>query len=830
MAMANMPMPMSGTEADLNRRSLQVRQDSGRSRRSDTSRHKDLYELCEATLTSTDSTKEDGNTLAVSRSFSASSNTDGLNEPTVNQLWGPVRNWLAQNTSLEERRPSALRRGAFATTALHLVAQHKYPPMDIISALISAAPETASWPDSNGWLPIHFASAKGTSLEVIKVLANAFPEGLIEQDRRMRTPLHFAFFGDENNKYEDEESMKEMTDIVRFLSDPPSVAKIPDEKGRLAFHFAVAYGTCEPILRILYDAYPDSIHAKENMGRNALHIAMANPCEDSPQVLKFLLEHMNQEVITETDNEDTSPIQLLSSRASKLKKSNSEERHIRKNIIECLEQYLNAKPQSSADLLVALQSLPEWLRDTAVVNPHVQDILNKKIAQRFPTSILLLDLYLHIIIIICFQMASRAHIDFRFTGKDLPGYTNVTIIICFIGTTYFLCRKIAHFVSTMNLGSFRSWLFDLANWFDIAVVSLLYFYCVQMKQRELKDDEIALSEDYNFRTGVAITGATLWITGVSFLKSTMLDFAVFFKSVQDITRHLFIFMLSLLVILVAFAEAFVIIFRETEVCQSRCREEYNTFPHCTFLASLLKVYTMMMGEIGDVNRYQGKHMAQFLYCFFAFLVVILLSNVLIAIVGERHSVIQNEHAEMVFWSNRLQFVAEMDAIISITRSDGKKHSYKQPSGQNDQISPSDNMYRKDAAGEQRRDLFRIGWNELIEFLKEEPVEDLNLVEIYLSLFLRFATVTIIIPLWLALGLGTVGILWPPQVREWLFIQRGSRAPRSDTGMGHEEKAEKMVLDELDTLRDHVEKTKLLQMNVSKELLQMKDALESLLPT
>lgn len=62
-------------------------------------------------------------------------------------------------------------------------------------------------------------------------------------------------------------------------------------------------------------------------------------------------------------------------------------------------------------------------------------------------------------------------------------------------------------------------------------------------------------------------------------------------------------------------------------------------------------------------------MAQFLYCFFAFLVVILLSNALIVIVAERHSVIQNEHAEMVFWSNRLHLVAEMDAIIGVMKRD-----------------------------------------------------------------------------------------------------------------------------------------------------------------
>ena len=38
---------------------------------------------------------------------------------------------------------------------------------------------------------------------------------------------------------------------------------------------------------------------------------------------------------------------------------------------------------------------------------------------------------------------------------------------------------------------------------------------------------------------------------------------------------------------------------------------------------------------------------------FVFLVVILLSNVLIAIVTDSHSIVKNERAVMVFWSNRL---------------------------------------------------------------------------------------------------------------------------------------------------------------------------------
>ena len=76
---------------------------------------------------------------------------------------------------------------------------------------------------------------------------------------------------------------------------------------------------------------------------------------------------------------------------------------------------------------------------------------------------------------------------------------------------------------------------------------------------------------------------------------------------------------------------------------------------------------MMMGEIGTETRYDGVLVAQILYVAYAFLVVILLSNVLIAIVTDSYEIIQNDRAAVVFWSNRLDFVSEMDGIASVIR-------------------------------------------------------------------------------------------------------------------------------------------------------------------
>jgi hypothetical protein len=104
--------------------------------------------------------------------------------------WEPVREWL-RNHSADEVRAGAEQRGDSAMTALHFACRNA-PPLDVIDVFLSIAIDTVQWPDSFGWLPIHYACACGADKEVIKSIAKAFPESKTTVDRRGRTPLHFA--------------------------------------------------------------------------------------------------------------------------------------------------------------------------------------------------------------------------------------------------------------------------------------------------------------------------------------------------------------------------------------------------------------------------------------------------------------------------------------------------------------------------------------------------------------------------------------------------------------------------------------------------------------
>lgn len=795
----------------------------------------------------------------------------------LEQLWEGIRAWLDAHPSSEEREVAAQHQGMFLTTALHMVCKLPDPPQDVVESLISCSPETVTWADSNGWLPLHHACANGASGTVLSILVNAYPQSKVAQDRRSRTPLHFAFFRSDVRAEEREQDThhsgaktdgyigNSMPEIVGLLSDS-GAAQLHDENGMLPLHYACAYGTSTAVLEVLVDAYPESIVARENKGRTHVHLAMVNAHRSaSPGVLKFLLSIRGGDVICNmTDREGQLPVQLLANITSRL---GPDQKDGRTNASACLEIYLNAKPRATVDFLTALQALPEWLRDTAVVNPHVQHILNTKIVKRFPTSILMLDGYMLILLIVCFEITSSEHIDYRFSGVQ-PS-SDGTLLGNYVGGAYFLLRELVQIISLWSLGTFKSWFFDSTNWLDMLLIVLVFYFTSAMLDGDQGSDD-------TFRTGVAFTKGILWCAVISFLKSTLVDFAVFVGGVFYVVRRLAAFLLALGVILLAFAQMFLIVYTETGICSvnnsandpndpDTCDQE---FPHCNFADSLLKVYTMLMGEIGDETRYETSTVAQFLYVAFAFLVVILLSNVLIAIVTDSYEVIQNDRSAIVFWSNRLDFVAEMDAISSVKTKIRKRkggdsgvlgaptHIQETPFGEGrptysgsthggSQLGGGDD---ENVSGDSSSSMsvFRDAWKNLMSLFDSSLYDDIDVIlwsfEFWCYFFFRIVAITIIIPLWLVAGFATAGWLWPPQVREWLFVQKKTAISRADLANQVLMQIKKLK-DEMKSLRVEIKdemksdraemvnmKTEVegVQADVMSDLLQVKEIMTTLL--
>jgi ankyrin repeat protein len=502
----------------------------------------------------------------------------------VEQTWDQVRRWLWAHESQEERAAAAYIRGQADVTPLHLMCKLNNPPTDIISDIVEAAPEVVSWVDSHGWLPLHHACANGASPDVLQVLSTAVPESKITQDNQNRTPLHFYATRNSDNP-------AAMAINVGLLSDT-GAAELPDRGGMLPMHYACAYGTSPAVLKVLVQSYPESLLAKENKGRTPMHLAMVNAHRDaSPGVLAFLLESEGNKTVNMRDHEENLPIHLLN---LGLKGLNLDEPDKLNNVADCLKLYLAAMPSASPDFLAALQDLPDWLQDVAVVSPHVRNILNKKIVQRFPTLILMLDGYMLLVVIIFFEIATTKHIDYRFDtarfgdDEDVEKLGSVTaVIFLYLGASYFLARELIQVVALWSLGTLTSWFYDTTNWLDMAVITLVFYYSILMTG-DIQGKNLGWGDD-QFRTGVAFTKGVLWTAVIYFLKSTQVDFAVFLGGVFYVVQRLVAFLLAVGVILLAFAQMFFIVYRQSEVCMEIDGNEGCNFPHCTFEDSLLKV-------------------------------------------------------------------------------------------------------------------------------------------------------------------------------------------------------------------------------------------------
>ncbi|KAL7555241.1 LOW QUALITY PROTEIN: hypothetical protein ACHAWF_018891 [Thalassiosira exigua] len=564
--------------------------------------------------------------------------------------------------------------------------------------------------------------------------------------------------------------------------------------GVTPLHYACAYGATERALRVLTDANLHTVSAADHRGRTPLHFALGNADRPaSPGVVALLLSQ-NPAVVDAVDLEGNLPVHLLATRAGAIKEHEKEKRA---NCRECFRKYLEAGPNATADLLTALQSLPDWLRDEAVLSPVVQKILNAKIATRFPTMIVVMDLFFYVLVIAFFQVAVVESLRDRHADPPKDEMHRGWLAPLYLAAFYFSAREVVQAFSLAILGLFDTWVSDLENWLDVIYVFFILFWAVVMNGKWLSTDA--------FQIGTALTMALFWVMVLNFLRSIIVGFAVFVGGVVYVMKRLLSFLLALAVILIMFTMIFHTLFRDpTGQCPSQNATDYtqfpvvvfdcgvdlatgdeecekavdyqpiNTDPFCNFRTSFFKVLTMLLGEVDEVY-FQSNVLLVLAYAVFMFACVIVLANVLIAIVTSSYSVIQNERAALVFWSNRLDFVAEMDVI-----SNNFSRRPREGGARDAEESSSGELWKK------------------FMYLFDDDVEEHGILSVEFVCYnvLRFFALFFVVPLWILLGLVTFGLLWPPQVRVWLLTSQM-------TSVSKEASAERSRLQQVRRLKEDV---------------------------
>lgn len=327
----------------------------------------------------------------------------------------------------------------------------------------------------------------------------------------------------------------------------------------LPIHYACAYGATVEVLTVLIEAWEDSMSKKDAKGRTPLHFAMGNADrENSPKVVELLLE-LSPGGINALDSEKNLPLHLLSTKAESVDEEKFEEVDA---IAACLDHYLKAEPKASIPLLTGIQNMPEWLRDIAVVHPTVQTMLNVKISSRFPTMILMLDCYFLIAVIAVFSVTVREALSRRYNPQNETAVsrsvTPALLSPLFIGALYFLGREITQMVSVRAQTTVLAYLADSENLLNLLFVFLTTYYTILTGTGGGSDDR--------YRVGAAVTLAFQYMQVLAYLKSIMIDFAVFVSGVVYVLTHLVAFMVCMMITVAAFGQIWFTLFRQSVVC------------------------------------------------------------------------------------------------------------------------------------------------------------------------------------------------------------------------------------------------------------------------
>ncbi len=631
-------------------------------------------------------------------------------------------------------------------------------------------------------------------------------------------------------------------------------------------HYACLYGATEEFLRILIEAHPAGVASRDRFGRVPLHYSLSNAGKpNAPEAVRLLLTVDSSlvnipgiaRVFSGSDavrkygvSAKQEPDLVTYRKPTKTKKNprvsfgnnnnnntkaggtpNNLDVFSRNAVEECLKRFLEAKPNPTAEFFTALQSLPEALREKAVLMRVVQELLNKKIGQRFPTALLLLDLYLQVLVMVCYTLAIRNSITWRFfefNSNDDDDYNTLPIqystqqIICLTGLylalTYFLFREIVQIIGLVSLKASWIWFYEPGNWLNVTYIGVIGTWTVFATTGK--------GDNHVFRNGAALSFCILWLKFLSYLRKILIDFSVFTGGVFHVMKRLLAFLMCLTIILIAFSRMFFALFYETDYCRDAttfasttvtkqddyafmealsmptddqdftknliCEANDTHIPWCNPWDSFLAVYTMLLGEV-DETVFGDNTTALVLFVVFVLLVVILLANVLIAIVTDSYKVIRDKRAAIVFWTNRLDFIAQMDAIangpwkarvqslLGLANSNNTSTRSSTSSSNSKEQIPSDDRSYHNLEATFGRDL----WKDICELFEHETLAEDGILscDFVLCTLLRLVAL-ILVPLWIFLGALSVGLLWPPQLRERLFV--GSISTNSALGSKSEQ--------------------------------------------
>jgi ankyrin repeat protein len=168
-------------------------------------------------------------------------------------------------------------------SVLHFVSPNS--SLSSVQILVTLCPELLQVRNHKGELPLHSAAEAGAKLDLLRFLAQQYPRALDEYDDEGYLPIHRLFGPD---------ACLERIRLFVELDRNFNVGENHPNEGGLTFHTSVRCKCPLPVIRFVYEMWPDSVRVRDELGRSPLchhfHFVDGDTLDyGSHEVLTFLL-------------------------------------------------------------------------------------------------------------------------------------------------------------------------------------------------------------------------------------------------------------------------------------------------------------------------------------------------------------------------------------------------------------------------------------------------------------------------------------------------------------------------------------------------------------
>jgi ankyrin repeat protein len=565
-----------------------------------------------------------------------------------------------------------------------------------------------------------YSVKQASQIDLLRVLVAAYPRALVETDAHGKTPLMTVMLQSHSLPSE------EVVELLLGLRSPgfgvysrERPALIPSgETGQLPLHVAAEELLSNyNLISTICEAYPDARAVQDFRGRTPLHLALQN--YRSFAVDEATMELLYIESIARVkDNDGKTPFDLMVENPKCVREPSH-----RKNS-QIFQDFLDTsmdRPRNGREATLFLRqfrNMPPWLRRQACAAKSVQDTLLEEIASPFNTFRIFGSGF--VLVVLLALLRRLLHVK-----NDLG-------VLVYYLATYHLTIQAIHWCNTLYMGEcVRLCVSNPWRWVDLTT-GILAILCARAVGSG--NGGSADADEYSSNLGAAATAAC-WLSLLGCMVDWCHGVAVFVGSAAQV---LSVLLWPLCVAVMAIVATSQIIYTLHDCTNGGI---------CSLPAAYTLVYNMMLGEPVLSEDYQFSLSMKAIVVAFTVLWIWWIFSTLGMTVAEAGRLDRKQIAVAWYWEPKVVLTA---MIIG---------------GQSGKVADAPSL------AERWCNAMEVSWDVLFSALCcKESNKSWNMCcfRSRAAIFVTGFFALFLVPMWLALGLATFGLLWPPQIRRWIF--------------------------------------------------------------